>query len=240
MRNITRLLPLSLVFASAFTAEAAVIYSDVTTFSGFGFANGGAAVVGGNDITNVVADDINPTAGGVGSPITSITYSVANLNGSAVTFQPVLSIWAADGAGGQPGTLLTSLSLSATTQAAGTVALYTISQSTGFFLGQARFWAGLSFDDNGGAIGVTAAQLNNLGQGIFAPPTVGSSQDLFFGGSTPGQQGSNNPAGGLFFFGGNPVADFGWAFTATPEPGSALLVAGGLALAALLSKRRRG
>jgi hypothetical protein len=87
------------------------------------------------------------------------------------------------------------------------------------------FFAGVYFDDNGGTTGATAAQLNLLGQGVFAPPTVGSSQDSFF--QTTGAGGGANPAGSFANFGGNPTADFGWAFSgtlATPEPGTGLLL----------------
>ena len=41
-------------------------------------------------------------------------------------------------------------------------------------------WAGIAFDNNGGATGATAAQLDNLAQGIFSPPDLGTSADQYF------------------------------------------------------------
>jgi len=78
------------------------------------------------------------------------------------------------------------------------------------------------------------AELNNLGQGLYNPPSIGSSQDVFFQstGSADTTTGSN-PAGGLFnFTGGTPVANFGWSFTvATPAPEASTTVSFGLLLA---------
>jgi hypothetical protein len=78
------------------------------------------------------------------------------------------------------------------------------------------FWAGVTFDGNNGTTGATLANLNNLGPGIFDPPTLGSSQDQFFATNSAGSFLANNPAGSFFNFGGSPVANFGWAFSGTP------------------------
>ena len=76
------------------------------------------------------------------------------------------------------------------------------------------FWAGITFDNNGGTSGATAAQLNEFGQQLVSPPTIGSSQDVYFQSSMGGVIPGSNPAGGLHSFGGNPPADFGWQFFA--------------------------
>jgi hypothetical protein len=236
--------PISLILiSSAFTARATVIYSDVTNYSGSGYAALGASTVGSNIITNVVADDITSDATEVGTAVTSFEFSIVNFNSVSVTVSPLVSFWTNTGTGGGPGTLLGSFTINAVTIGAGAAQLFTVNEGGGtFFVAPAAFWAGLTFDNNNGATGATAAQLNKIGQGIFAPPTVGSSADSFFQGTTPGQQSSNNPAGTFDFFNGNPVADFGWEFsnsmTAAPEPSSVLLVAAGFGLAALLAKRR--
>jgi hypothetical protein len=229
--------------ALAAMARADVLYSDVTTFAGFGFANGGAAVVAGNDTTTMVADDITVAAGAAGATVTGFTFSVANFNGAAVPAQPIVEFFDNDGSGGGPGTLLAAFAFNPISFAAGSVQLFTFTSANLFVVpGNGTFFAGLYFDDNGGTTGASAAQLNQLGQGIYAPPTVGSSADSFFQTTGPGAVGSN-PAGSFFFFGGNPTADFGWSFSgdlATPEPGTGLLLLiGGVPLAWRLRGKRR-
>lgn len=219
-------LPLGcLLFAAG--AQATVIYSDTTTFSGEGFANGGATVIAGNDVTKMAADDITVAPGFAGATVSSFTFSVANLNTSAVTAQPLIRFYSNDGTSGGPGTLLGAFTFNPISFSASVVGLFTFSGSNLFTVPTSgTFWAGITFDDNTGATGATAAQLNNLGQGLFNPPTVGSSTDAFFETTSAGTFTGNNPAGGFDFFGGNPVANFGWSFSgtaATPEPGTGML-----------------
>jgi len=77
-----------------------VVYNNLTTFSGFAYANGGATNQAGNTITTMVADDITPGAGLVGSTINSFTFTVANLNAVAVSARARVRFYAGDGAGG--------------------------------------------------------------------------------------------------------------------------------------------
>ena len=75
------------------------------------------------------------------------------------------------------------------------------------------FWAGVTFDNNNGTTGMTAAQLDNMGQGLFDPPDVGTSADLAFITNAAGSFFTiSNPAGALFNLGGQPAANFGWEF----------------------------
>jgi hypothetical protein len=229
--------------ALASMAGADVLYSDVTTFSGQGYAAGGATVVAGDDTTRMVLDDITVAPGAVGATVNSFTFSVANFNSSAVSARPVVEFFANDGSGGGPGTPLTGFVFNPLSFTAGTVQLFTFT-SSGLFVVPAdgTFFAGIYFDDNSGGTGASAAQLNQLGQGIFAPPTVGTSTDSFFQTTGPGAAASN-PAGAFESFGGNPTADFGWSFSgdlATPEPGTGLLLLlGGVPLVLRLRAKRR-
>ena len=81
-----------------------------------------------------------------------------------------------------------------------------------------NFWAGITFDDNNGTTGISLSQLNNIGQLIYNPPTVGSSLDLYFQSIGPGDFPTGSPAGSFLFFNGSPVANFFWEFTVTPVP----------------------
>jgi hypothetical protein len=217
--------PLScLLFAAS--AQATVIYSDVTTFTGFGYADGGATVIAGDDTTTMVADDITVAPGFAGAAVTGFSFTVANFNGTGVSARPLVRFYDDDGAGGTPGTLLAAFNFNPLAFAAGSVATFTFNPGSNLFIVPASgtFWAGITFDDNNGGTGATAVQLNNLGQGIFSPPTIGSSQDSFFQTTSAGSFASSNPAGSFASFSGSPVADFGWSFTSpVPEPGTGLL-----------------
>ena len=164
-------------------------------------------------VTTMVADDITPATGFAGQSVTGFTFSVANFNAAAVSAAPTVYFYNSSGSGGGPGTLLDGINFNAISFTPNSVGTFTYNPGTALFSLPAAggfFWAGMSFSD--GATGTaTAAQLNNLGQGIFNPPTVGSSQDAFFQSTAPAAV-VNNPAGGVFNFSGNPVANFGWKF----------------------------
>lgn len=231
--------------ATASVAGAATtVYSNVSAFTGGNVENGAATAVDtpSVDFTPLIADDITPVAGFAGAPVTSINFNLINVSGSAVSVNPDLRFYAADGANGGPGTLLAIVNVVPITQTSGTIQVYTVpsSSAAGFFaLPATTFWAGIAFSD-GGTATATAAQLAGFGQGTFDPPTVGSSQNVAFQSTTTTDFTTSNPTGGLFnFTGGTPLADFGWGFSVTPVPEPAsvglLAAAGGL----LLSRRRR-
>lgn len=208
-------------------AQADQQYSNVTTFGGQGYAPGGATSNGSFFITSMVADDLTLAAGSAGQAVTGFTFSVANFNGSAVSARPSVFFYADNGSSGAPGTLLASFTLNATSFTANSVALFTDNPGSPLFLAPSsgRMWAGVVFDNSGTA--ASGTQLNNLGQGIFNPPTIGSSADIFFQTTPSGSFPGNNPPGGFGSFGGNPPANFGWRIfgdvAATPEGGSTVL-----------------
>jgi hypothetical protein len=236
-----------------------VIYDNTATFSGSAYSQTGAAMGGGSNIGSMVADDITVGAGGAGKAVDGLTFSSVNFNQVGVSAVPVVQIWS-DGTNG-PGTLLTTITfspipLTAGANGGGAVQLWNFDPGASNTLftvpANGSFWAGITWTDGGGTTGITAAQLNNVGQALFNPPDVGSSQDLFFqtttagvpsGGAIPG----SNPTGSLFFFGGSPVANFGWQFltptpAVVPEPSFMVLSAvGGLGLFGLgFAKRQIG
>ena len=199
-------------------AVATVMYSNVTTFSGSGVLNGGAALQGANTITRLTADDLTPIGGGI--DVTQFKFSVVNLNAVQLTFRPRARFWFADGAGGAPGTYYNlpaavGFTFNPVTVGATSATVFTAALGAGVMtMPTSTFWAGLTFDNNSGGTGATAAQLNNLGQGVFGPADVGTSADQYFATTGAGSFfGIANPAGALGNFGGNPVADLGWEFS---------------------------
>lgn len=211
-------------------------YDNTVNFLGQAFANGGATNQAGNTITRLVADDlrgIHPFF--VGKSVTSITFSVANLNTTSVSVRARLRFWFADGAGGGPGTYMNSIGYTFNPFSFGSgVTNLTGNLGAGFVLPSTQIWAGITFDDNIGTTGATLAQMNNMGVGLFNPVTVGSSNDTMFQTTAAGSFfTTNNPAGSIFNFGGAPVANAGWKLI--PTPGAAAL----LGLAGIAAGRRR-
>jgi hypothetical protein len=226
------------------------LYSDTTNFSGFSYnsALGGGTVasVGGSNTSAMIADDITAGPGLGGNGVNSITFSAANLNNVSVTAGVTLLFYTDNGTGAAPGALFDSINLAPITIAAGTEELVTITSAIPFFtMPSGQFWAGISFNDEGGTTGATATQLGDLGMGIFAPPTVGSSNDSFYQSASGSSTGSANPAGSLQSFGGNPAADFGWDFSTSsspaviPEPSSLVLSGIAGAILAFAGARRK-
>lgn len=211
-------------------------YSNVTNFTGSAFANGGAEVQGANTITRMVCDDTTFDGTGAGQFITQLKFSIFNGNSGNVLARPRIRFWFADGAGGNPGTYYNvpgnvGFSFNPLTVGPG-VTVVTATIGTGLFTmpgAGVTMWSGVTYDNNNGtAAGVTAAVLNNMGQGTFDPPTIGTSADNAWQSTLGGSFFTTaNPAGAAFNFGGAPVANFGWEFSA-PEPASLTLLALGI------------
>ncbi len=207
-----------------------IAYDNTQNFLGAAFSNGGT----GAGITRLVADDITPDPAfqGGGWYISRVVFSVFNGSTNAVTIRPRLRFWFADGAGNSsgvndPGTYYTpsnpiGYTFNPLSVNPGTVSLFQFSPAPfAFQLPPGTFWAGITFDNVGAT--ASAADTDLFGQGIFGPPTVGSTLDTAFRTTATGSFFSpNNPAGSQFTFGGQdpPPANFGWLFevTAIPEP----------------------
>ena len=236
----------ALLLGSAYAAHAqtTIVYSNETNFTGYSFSNGGATTAKKN--TYLIADDINTLAGSGGQSVVSLDFSLANTSTVAISVSPTLDFYAANGTGGNPGTLLASDPLSSISVPSG-VGLYTYAPGGTIFTlpTSGSFWAGITFT----SATATAAQLNKIGQGIFNPPVVGTSQDLLFESTATGTFGASNPAGAQYAspFGGAPVANFGWQFlvntpaiSAAPEPSAwAGLAFTALGLGALCVRARK-
>lgn len=226
-----------LLAVSATTANAqVVVYSNLTNFGGQGFVNGGAGVDpqnAANTITRLVADRIFAS---FGSTTFQWSFTVNNQNAVPVSARPRVRFYDDDGPGGAPGTLISGFSFNAISFPANGQQVF---NTTAAFVipADGSFWAGITFDNNGGATGATLAQLDLLGQLLLDPPTVGTSDDSYFISSSQGSQFVSNPVGTVQNFAGMPIANFGWEFRAVPEPGSMTLV--GMALAGGVWRVRR-
>jgi PEP-CTERM motif len=226
-------------FCLALSAQAQelFIYDNRTVNTGSYFPNGGAALVGANTITRLVADDLTPIAGYAGMPIENLYFSVVNANAGAVSARPRLRMYDATGAGGGPGNFIAGFTFSAISFAGSSGSSFYF-HPAGVNVPSGTFWIGLTFDNNSGATGATATDLNNLGMALFNPPTIGTSADTLFETTAAGDFLVNNPAGSQFNFSGNPPANafFGMSVL-VPEPSTMALV--GFGIAGLIFFRRR-
>lgn len=195
-------------------------YSNLTNNSGQAFSNGGAAVQGSDTITRLVADHIFATVGGF---TTQWSFTVANQNTGEVEIQPLVRFYDDNGPSGSPGTLLAGFSFGRNTVIGGGFRIFTTTTTNFTIPADGSFWAGISFDNDNGGSGAMLADMNAIGQQLFNPPTIGSSDDTYFITNTAGSFLANNPAGTVTNFGGSPVANFGWQFQVVPEPGSMVL-----------------
>ncbi|MFA6958730.1 MAG: hypothetical protein WC538_22910 [Thermoanaerobaculia bacterium] len=218
--------------ATAENASADAVYSNLRTFRQQSYAHGGAAQQLFNTITRLAADDLNL----VGTPPYSINgyrFTVTNLNAVDVSARMLVRFYHPNGPGGGPGTLIAAYTYNPIVFTAGRVG--TIKTSTKFVMPTSSFWAGIGFDNANGSTGATAAQLDNLAQGVFSPAELGTSADQYFVTTAAGSFASDNPAGTLGNFGGAPPADFGWEIltaqdvdlSITKTSGAATAVPGG-------------
>lgn len=203
-------------------------YSDVTTFSGQGYAAGGGAAVSGLATAKYISEEIHMVAAQPG--VIQFTFSIANFNATAVTARPRVRFHQLDNAGGTTtGTYITGFSFTPFSIPTG-VSLWTGTTSA-FSLPQ-DFSMGITFD-NSTVSATTQAQINQLGVGVFNPPDVGSSPDLAFQTTSASVGNVSGAPGGTFNFSGSPAANFGWEIV--PAPSSMAL----LGLGGVIAGRRR-
>ena len=226
------------------------VYSNIDNFTGeYDVPSATPATVAGGHYAGMFADDITPVAGYANHAVSSVDFSAYNTDQTnPVTLVAQLRFYAANGTGGGPGTYLYgynsgSFSLGPNADALELVNFPTTGTGT-FPLPSGTFWAGLSFSDGGGTTGATAAQLGEVGQLVYDPPTVGTSANNLFDSTAAGTFGTNSPAGTTEQYdttGGAPRANLAWSFTvapsAVPEPATAGLLA--VAAAAALGRRRQ-
>ena len=223
------------------------MYQNTTTQVG-AFEFEGAVTSGNNTAANVDLSLLGLAPGAAGEQIGSLSVLGYNFSPDTVQADPTIYVWADNGTGGNPGTLLGEYSLGLQTMAAGASTDFTYTVPGGLSVpGDDQIWVGLGYSNDNGLSTITATDLNDLGGLTFGPATVGTALNppavdgagvgaVFF---PPTELGSlNNPT--VYAFGAPGTAEYGWTVTATPEPGSFVLFATGLlALGSLILWRRQ-
>lgn len=223
--------------AVAMSSAQALMYDSVPATVTNYFAPGGATNQAGNTITRLMADDIDMIDAFPGAQITSFAFTLVNANTTTVSFRPRVRFYALTGTTATTlGNYITGYTLNPVSMTANSATTYTVNIGAGFNVPNDFFlWAGLTFDNNTGATGATAAQLDNIGWAV-GQPSVGTSDDIFFRTTNAGSFVGGNPAGGYLFFNGNPPANFAFRLNAVPEPAS--MIALGAGLLAIMRRRR--
>jgi hypothetical protein len=197
------------IASSAAAGIGSVVYQNTTTQVG-SFLFEGAAAVGTNLAANIDINQLTLAAGSAGLSITSLSFLAANFNAGAVEARPTIYIWAANGAGGNPGTLLGEFVLSDETLTTGINTInYTVPGGL-LIPASLQIWAGIGFDNDNGASPITDAELSALGGLTYHPATVGTDgpNAVFL----PPGSASSNPA--VIPFGTASGANYGWTVTA--------------------------
>ena len=220
------------------TPDAVTAYDNTVNFTGFASTSGAVGPANGSTGTFMDADDIIVLGSEKGKPVSAFTFSGANSNSVAVTASPTVVFWTDNLV--SPGTVLAKVRFNPITIGALSVSLFSFTGTTPIFTvpTSGHLWMGVSWDDFSDVTdtGISDSQLALLGQGIFDPPVVGSSDDIFWSSDNFGNNAINNPAGGLFDFGQNPIASFGNSLTTVPEPASMAVL--GLGALGLLRRRK--
>jgi hypothetical protein len=217
--------------------------SAAPNYSGQGVTQG--PVTTSPPITRVFMSKLTFINGSAGQDITNFSFSVFNANTHAVSVRARVRFWNADGTGDRPGTYYNPGGVGAIGYTFDPFAfnsgltILTASVVPGFKVPSngSSIWAGVTYDVAGTA--TSAAELSNMGQGLFfSPAQVGSVGNEVFETTNAGSFfGTNNPAGSFVDrnVDGRDTA-YGWKFEAVPEPST--LAALGLGALALLRRKK--
>ncbi len=236
------LLVLSLAAVGA-ASQAAIMFDNIgpanSNFAGAGVTQAASANQSGNQITRMFAQKLIMSPSAAGLAVHRVQFSVANFNTAAVSVRARIRFFQTDGASGGPGTFIAGFSFNPISFGAGvTVVTGTLGAGLNVPV-NSQMWAGLTFDNNTGGTGATAAQMDLMGQGLFNnPPLVGSTQDDIFRSTAAGSFLASNPAGTLGPAPFNNVnRALGWRVETTPEP--ATLAVLGVGALALIRRRKK-
>jgi hypothetical protein len=153
------------------TVECGIIYSNTTTSQGY-YYGAGAGIE--------VADDLHMISAGHLCAIDMAYYATTATNATVI-------FYANDPVDDPPGVVLAGPYLLSGLPAGAYVVNVPLEPGTGPPDVSPDIWLGVTFDTDG------------AGLILMHPPTIGTSDDLFF----------ETPPGAYYWFGGNPVANFG-------------------------------
>jgi len=162
------------------------------------------------------ADDLHMTQGGL---VNGFSFIYSDAAGGPQLVDAPVTFYVGGPGDPVPGAVLQSLLITGLPGDGHWIITVDLAGSGFEFVAPADIWAGLD---------LSAASRSHARHSLWNPPTIGSSHDVFYRfDGTPG----------FYWFGGNPVANFGWEIKMVPEPGA--IAAIGTGLLGLLALRRR-
>jgi hypothetical protein len=173
--------------------------------------------------------------------VTSVEFTMLNLNSSTLSASPVLTFYA-DSGSGTPGSVIDSILFNPISVAGSSYEFLTYTAPSSIFTASQTFWVGESFSNNG--VTLTTAQLNNFGVIYETAASVGSDGAQYFISSGGSAIGTASPSGTLHATSGS-AGTMGIEMTGvmpvspTPEPGTIALMTTGLAFVGEAVRRKR-
>lgn len=167
------------MFAAGHARASVLAYLDTASYAGY-LQVGGATDA--NPTTTLLADALNFPAQFAGRTFDAAAVYIVNPTADTFTARLDERFYAADGANGGPGTLLSSFTLRFQLDSNAIILCGSPSPlpaSNQFTIpANGQVWAAVFLDNLNST--ATAAQLNSLGLGLFNPPQLGTSADRDF------------------------------------------------------------
>jgi len=213
-------------------AKAVPVYSYTNNRDGAVAPTVGATASFNGLTTSWIFGEVSLDPSWVGQPMWGNTLRFQNPTANPIDVGVILGVWAADGAGGGPGTQLDIGYTGTFSFVPGNAGIIVY---TNWTVPAGDFWVGYAFETYGAS--TTAAELNSLTYNLGDAPTIGTSSRFALLGDQLGFIGSNPT---IFGEAGNYLSQSIQMWVAdTPEPSSTALMMGGVLVLIGLSRRYR-